>query len=321
MNSYEYVQNVQGGRRSDIGDITTAAVATGPVPPQPVTPSGVVERSFGPDVLSVMRGTIMADQVDPDYVEETGPGVVFDLDGGAAALRIPADGVAVTDSSLVAPVGNNDGAYVPDAANDADQYGFEQSRVVEFSMPEDEIEYFIDRDYSFVVRLMKVGSRATKSIAFKLPFFLKGPDGNMYRNEFGMSTNMRGDLYQNLRVRLNTFLSSVMKGERAEELHDSSGSGAAIYCKSLRQMDLLDIRTDIDRVANPGRSDVGGTRQDVVPICSTVDLIVALNKVAYRDSYHENAYTQTSQLSSFVLDLLVKVCWCYRLSLLLKYVI
>ena len=40
MNSFEYVQNVQGGRRSDVGDITTAAVVTRPVPPQPITPSG-----------------------------------------------------------------------------------------------------------------------------------------------------------------------------------------------------------------------------------------------------------------------------------------
>ena len=241
MNTSEYAQNVHGGRGNDNGDTTTAGAATGPVPPQPITPSGGVERSFGPDVLAVMREAIVAGRGEPDYVAETGPGVVFDLDSDAAALQIPADGVAVTGSSHVAPGGDSDGVLDPDVGTDADQYGFEQSRVVEFNMPDDEIEYFIDRDYSFVVRLMKIGSRATKSIAFKHSFFLKGPDGGMYRDEFGMSTNMRGDLYQNLRVRLNTFLSSVMKGERAEELHDSSGSGAAIYCKSLRQMDLRDV--------------------------------------------------------------------------------
>ena len=52
-----------------------------------------------------------------------------------------------------------------------------------------------------------------------------------------------------------------------------------MFCKSLWKLDLSDVKTDIDRVANPERHKVGSTRQALLLITDTTDLIVDLKKL------------------------------------------
>ena len=77
--------------------------------------------------------------------------------------------------------------------------------------------------------------------------------------------------------------------------------------KSLKQIDLMDIRSDIDRVLNGKTQEAGGTRQALILLQNSSDLITALNLIAFRDNVRDHQNTQSTRLSSFVLDVVVKV--------------
>ena len=80
-----------------------------------------------------------------------------------------------------------------------------------------------------------------------------------------------------------------------------------VYCKSMRHVDLRDVRTDVNRSPGSDPSLVGGTGQHCILIQNTSDLITAIKKIAFRDSVRDNELTQSTHLSSFVIDLLIKV--------------
>ena len=197
-------------------------------------------------------------------------------------------------------------------------YGSEVDRRVNFHMSEEDIDTFVGRDYPFVLRVSKIGSRVIKNIAFNTPVFMKGRTNSEFREEFDLSTDMAGNLFETVKSRINSFLGDVDKGAVAEELHDTKNN--TIYVKSLKQIDLMDIRTDIDRVPNGQTQEAGGTRQALILLQNSSDLITALNLIAFRDNIREHQQTQTTHLSSFVLDVVVKVrdiCTIILLFLLL----
>ena len=94
------------------------------------------------------------------------------------------------------------------------------------------------------------------------------------------------------------------KGSKAEELFDPQNM--SVYVKSMKQTDLLDIRTDIERLPNNTTKEAGGTKQVLIPVQNSNDLVTALNLIAFRDNVREHEQTQSTHLSCFVLDVLIK---------------
>ena len=184
-------------------------------------------------------------------------------------------------------------------------YGSELNRHVEFYMTDDDIAHFITKDYPFVLRLHKIGSKVHKNISFNKSVLLKGRTNTVFRDEFELSTDMPGDLFETVKSRINMFLADVQKGAKAEELYDTQNM--CVYVKSLKQTDLLNIRTDIERLPNNATKEAGGTKQTLIPVQNANDLITALNLIAFRDSVREHQQTQSTHLSCFVLDVFIKV--------------
>ena len=74
-------------------------------------------------------------------------------------------------------------------------YGAEVDRRVDFHMSEEDIDTFVGKDYPFVLRLSKIGSRVVKNIAFNTHVFMKGRSNSVFREEFELSTDMPGNLF------------------------------------------------------------------------------------------------------------------------------
>ena len=60
-----------------------------------------------------------------------------------------------------------------------------------------------------------------KNISFNKSVLLKGRTNTLFRDEFELSTNMLGDLFETVKSRTNMFLADVQKGTKAEELFDT----------------------------------------------------------------------------------------------------
>ena len=230
----------------------------------------------------------------------------------------PSGGVVGDAPVHVSPCGNMGAGAVP-GGDGGHVYGSEVDRRVDFRMSEEDIDQFVGRDYPFVLRLSKIGSRVVKNIGFKTNVFLKGRSTTAFREEFELSTDMPGNLLETVKSRINFFLGDVARGTVAEELHDANND--TLFVKSLKQVDLLDIRTDIDRLPNSGTQEAGGTRQVLLPLQNSSDLVIALNLIAFRDNVRNDEYTQSTRLSAFVLDVVVKVRRMFLLSLLIFIVI
>ena len=76
-----------------------------------------------------------------------------------------------------------------------------------------------------------------------------------------------------------------------------------MYCKSLKQVDLKDVRTTVSKLACD--LERGGTKQRMIPITSTRVLLWAVTRIAYRDYVPQHDMTQTMSVDSYVLDVLI----------------
>lgn len=163
----------------------------------------------------------------------------------------------------VSPFGDRGSESVP-GGDGGHVYGSEVNRHVDFYMSDEDTDLFFGRDYPFVLRLSKIGSRVNKNIAFNTHFFLKGRSNSIFREEFDLSTDMQGNLFETVKSRINIFLGDVEKGACSEELHNAKNNN--LYVKSMKEIDLMDIRTDVDRVPNGETQEAGWTRQALIPL-------------------------------------------------------
>lgn len=81
---------------------------------------------------------------------------------------------------------------------------------------------------------------------------------------------------------------------------------AVLWIKSKRQINLNDVRTNVNRIPTAS-NEIGGTKQQLIPLQNSKDLITALSKMSFSDHIREDQYTQATSFNTFVVDVLVKV--------------
>ena len=86
-------------------------------------------------------------------------------------------------------------------------------------------------------------------------------------------------------------------------MNNKRSQGTAIYCKSLKQIDLNDVVTFVDRPSNGPLG--GGTKQTLRPICNDADLRIAIQQIAYRLFHPGRNSRGSSRIRSKVLDLVI----------------
>lgn len=133
-------------------------------------------------------------------------------------------------------------------------------------------------------------------------FFIKRDIGEDYDIEF--RTELALDTSMSLKV-IHRRINILLYGSKPVplKLSDPSHGDLYMYCNSLKQVDLNDVRTTMNKLSC--ETERGATWQAMILITFIYVLLWALTIIAYRDYTPQHDLTQTMSVDSYVLDVLI----------------
>ena len=120
-----------------------------------------------------------------------------------------------------------------------------------------------------------------------------------YRTDIKVTT---ADGLENVHRKINVFLTSRNPQEQLTERQDHC---AKIFCKTLKQLDLCEYRTNVNKI--PTKTEPGGAKQDLYAITSTRCFISAIKTIAYRNYVRSDLLSMTASVESYVMDIFVTI--------------
>ena len=181
--------------------------------------------------------------------------------------------------------------------------GLSTDRIVDITpLRQDEFVAIRDKELSLVLRIYKTTLTSQGIPKISRDQFIKLDVGDEYDTEF--RTEMSLDTGMSLDV-IHHRINVLLYGSKPVplKLSDPGHGDVYMYCKSLKQVDLKDVRTTVSKVACD--LERGGTKQRMIPITSTRVLLWAVTRIAYRDYVPQRDLSQTMNVDSYVLDVLI----------------
>ena len=160
-----------------------------------------------------------------------------------------------------------------------------------------QMEYIKLKDVPIYFRIIKSAGRENNYESKKNQFIMKDtelePDSEIRTDIDVRTSNELCDIHR----KINHFLATI---NPQLYLDDKYNNDAYIFCKSLKQIDLSDIRTNVNKI--PKENEPGGTKQILKAITSTRVFLGAVLNIAYKERGSKDMLSQTTSVQSYICD-------------------
>ena len=130
---------------------------------------------------------------------------------------------------------------------------------------------------------------------------MRGDTGDEKNSEYRTDVDVTtADGIDTAHRKINVYLAARNPQEQLVERQDH---GAKIFCKTLKQLDLCEYRTNVNKL--PTETEPGGAKQDLYAITSTRCFISAIKNIAYRNYVRSELLSMTASVESYVLDIFI----------------
>ena len=257
----------------------------------------------------------VTETAETDFVEETEEqvmGTPLDINWMQTINLLGTDegddggSVAQSVASAVEPTTDTDTITLPSSSTkkrrSSNKFDISSDRRVPLAITDEQLDYIKSKNIPVHFRIMKSSGRE-KTYEFKKNQFLRKdtewePDSEI-RTDIDIST---GNELCDVHRKIDIFLATINPQEYLDDKHNND---AKLFCKSLKQIDLSDIRTNVNKV--PNESEPGGTKQILKPITSTRVFLAAVLNIAYKERESASLLTQTTIIQSYVLDIFITI--------------